>query len=133
MLLAVERGEGFAGLGAADDDGGNAGGGPGDELVVEGMEGLARLEHHVIGDIDHIVDAAEPNLFESRFQPGRAGSDFNAPNDAGGVSGAEVGGIQPHGDEVGGGGQCRGGRRQRDRGTAGVERLIARRFPGRCQ
>jgi hypothetical protein len=131
MLLAVEGGEGFAGLGAADDDGGFAGGGPGDELVVEGVEGLAGLEHHVIGDVDHIVDAAQPDFFEGRLQPVRAGADFDAANDAGGVSGQRSGASSrtaTRSEALGMPGE--GWQVTR---AVGAGRRIARRFRGRCR
>ena len=46
-VLAVEGADGFVGLGVADDDGV-----VGEGAVIEGVHGLAALEHDVVGDVD---------------------------------------------------------------------------------
>ena len=91
-FLAVEGHELFAFGGAAHDDGRpGAGAGPGQEAAIEGMQRLADLEHDVIGDIHHVAEAADANLFEGLLEPIRAGGDLDAADDAGGVARAESG------------------------------------------
>ena len=102
VFLAVEREDFFAFLGAADGDAAL------EFIEVESVQVLAHLHHHIVGDIDDVVDGAEADAFEAGFQPSRAGADFDAFDDAGGVVGAAVGGFE--GDFVGlGGAAFRGG------------------------
>ena len=58
MILPVEGGECFPRCGHAD------GKRTGDRRGIEGMERLSRLEHHEVGDVDHVVDGAETDRFE---------------------------------------------------------------------
>jgi hypothetical protein len=77
-----------------------------DEVVVEGVQGLTGFEHHEVGDIDHVIDAAQADLFKDQAQPIRAGSNPNTADHAGGVAGAEVGILEADADEIGSGGGC---------------------------
>ena len=43
----------------------------GQAIPVEGMQGLARFQHHQVGDIHHVVDRANPRLLQPPLQPGR--------------------------------------------------------------
>ena len=51
---AVDSGDRLAGPGAADDDAALAEGGQ-----IEEVQRLTQLQHHVVGDIDDVVDGAE--------------------------------------------------------------------------
>ena len=88
VFLAVEREDLFAFLGAADGDAAL------EFIEVKGVQALAHLHHHIVGDIDDVVDGAEADAFEAGFQPSWAGADFDAFDDAGGVVGAAVGGLE---------------------------------------
>ena len=63
---AVERDELFAGLRAADDDALAAHG-----IVVEGVQRLAGFEHHVVRDVDDVVDRPHAQTDESLLHPRR--------------------------------------------------------------
>ena len=112
VFLAVEGGELLVRSGAADHDGRFAVVAAADETIVEGVERLAGLEHHVVRDVDDVVDAAETDLLERGAQPIGAGPDLHALHDASGVARAEVRRLQPHGDEVRDVLGAGGGRRQ---------------------
>ena len=96
-LDAVQRGQGLAGAGAAGADLGAA-----DEVVVEGVKGLARLEHDVVGHVDDVVDGAHAGADEALLHPGRGGAELDALDDAGGEAPAEVGRLDGDGDELAG-------------------------------
>ena len=80
--------EGFAVGGGADVDFafGEAG-------FVEGVEGLAHFHHHVVGDIDDVIDGADADRLEAGAEPVGAGADFYAADAAGGVERAEARGV----------------------------------------
>ena len=102
VFLAVEREDFFAFFGAADGDATL------EFIEVKGVQALAHLHHHIVGDIDDVVDGAEADAFETAFEPSGAGADFDTFDDAGGVVGAAVGGFER--DFVGlGGAGFRGG------------------------
>ena len=63
-LDAVERGELFARLGAADDDAAVA-----EQVEVEGVGGVAELEQDVVGDVHDVVDGGEAAGFQALAQP----------------------------------------------------------------
>ena len=86
VLLAVQRGQLFALPRAAHDDG----------LVahlgkVEGVHGLARLQHDEVGDVDDVVDGPHARAVEVFAHPLRRGADLYFINDAGAVAGAVLG------------------------------------------
>jgi hypothetical protein len=58
---------------------------------VEGVERLAELEHHQVGDVDDDVDRAHAGGFELRREPRRARPDADAAHDARAVARAAVG------------------------------------------
>ena len=93
----VEGGQAFAGASAAGADLGAA-----YEVVVEGVEGLARLQHHVVGDVNDVVDGAHARPHEALLHPGGRGAHLDPFNDAGREAPAEVGGLDGHGDELAG-------------------------------
>ena len=65
VFLLIERGEFFAFGGVAYDD--NRLGRAvrlGEQMVVKGVQRLAGLEHHVVGDVDNVVDAANADPLE---------------------------------------------------------------------
>src|SRR5204862_7844085 len=56
-----------------------------EQVVIKGMQWLADFEHHEIGYVDDIADAANANLLQASLQPGRAWADFYAARNAGDV------------------------------------------------
>ena len=70
---AVQRGDGFAGASAADPQLAAA-----EEVEVEGVHGMARLDHDVIGDVHEVVDRTDVRRLETRRHPGGGGSDGDA-------------------------------------------------------
>ena len=60
----IEREEGFAVGGAADDDA------AGEFRGVEGVERLAEFVEHEVRDIDDVVDGAQADGFEALLEPG---------------------------------------------------------------
>ena len=64
----------------------------GEAGLVEGVQGLAGLEHDVIGDVDDVVDGPDAGGFETALHPVGGGADLDALEDAGAVAGA-VGGV----------------------------------------
>ena len=82
----VQGGELFAGGGAAHDDV------PvGNGVQVEGVQGLVELQHHIVGDIHHIVDRAQAGAGQAVLQPPRGRADLDAADNRCGVAGAQVG------------------------------------------
>ena len=63
-IHAVERAETLAGARTADDEP------PSSKLrEVEGVHRLPELEHHVVGDVDDVVDRTDAGRFEPIAQP----------------------------------------------------------------
>ena len=69
--------------------------------MVEGMERLAQLQHHVIGGVHHGVDGPQAGVDQALLQPEGRGADDDALDQGGRVASAEigVGDFQP--DEIG--------------------------------
>ena len=88
--LAVERGEALARGGAPHDDGRirHARG-------VEGVQRMAELPQHVVGDVDHVADRPEPARPQARGHPGRRGRDLQPADHAQRVARAEVRRLHP--------------------------------------
>ena len=69
------------------------------ELVsIKGMEGLAVLQHHQIGDVDHVVNGSNPSSLQALLQPagGRAHLhplQLGHGEEATGLHGGLVGGL----------------------------------------
>ena len=40
-----------------------------DQIVVECVERVAEFEHHVVGNVDDVVDAGDAGGFEAIFEP----------------------------------------------------------------
>ena len=59
--------------------------------VVEGMHGLAVLQHDVVGDVHDVVDGAHAHGPQPLPHPLWGGSDLHVAHHSGGVSGAQVG------------------------------------------
>ena len=38
-------------------------------ICIKGMEGLAVLQHHQIGDVDHVVNGSNPSSLQALLQP----------------------------------------------------------------
>ena len=70
-LDAVERDDLLAGRGAAGDEPAAA-----DLAGVERVQRLAPAEHHVVGDVDDVVDGAHAGVREARLEPGRRLADL---------------------------------------------------------
>ena len=66
------------------------------QMVIKGVQRLARFQHHVIGHIHHVADAADADLFQGALQPIRAGGDLHAANHAGRVTRAQLRIFDPH-------------------------------------
>ena len=52
-------------------------------VEVEGVQGLGGQQHHVVGDVDDVVDRPLPGRREARLQPERRGRDRDVGEDAG--------------------------------------------------
>ena len=75
--LMIERFQRLARPRAAHDDA------PLPQIVgVEGVERLAVLQHHVVGDIDDVVDRPHPGGQQAPLHPGRRRLDGDALDDA---------------------------------------------------
>src|SRR5439155_24552295 len=64
-----------------------------DFVVIESVERMAELEHHVIGNIDDIADAGDTGSFKAVFQPFWGRLNIHVSNDAGREAAAEFGGL----------------------------------------
>ena len=60
---------------------------------VEGVERVAEFEHHVVRDVDDVVDGALPGGAQPLLHPLRRGPDRHPLDDRGGVARAQVGGV----------------------------------------
>ena len=100
VFLFIERREFFAGGGIAHDDH-RLGRAVRlcEQMKIERVQRLAGLEHHVVCDIDDVVDAADADPLERVAQPTRTGADLHAANDARVVARAVLGVVKPHIDE----------------------------------
>jgi hypothetical protein len=113
-LDAVERGDRLALAGHADDDAPAA-----EEVEVEGVQGLAPLEHHIVGDVDDIGDGAHSGLGQALRHPARRWGDGHSPG-LGHVAGAAIERLDDQRcrreiDDTGGG-RLRQGERQAESG-----------------
>ena len=82
MFSGIERGECFAWLSGANKKGRHGSFFALNQMVIEGMKGLANFHHDEIGDIDHIVDASDPACFEGSLEPAGAWSDLNPADES---------------------------------------------------
>ncbi len=71
-LDAVERFHFFARLGLANHDAVIA-----HKIVVVGMQGMPQFQHHVVGNVDHVVDAGHACGFQAILQPRTAKAEFS--------------------------------------------------------
>ena len=55
-------------------------------MIIERVERLTGLDHHVIRHINDIVDAADPDLFQCQPKPVRARADLQVADNAGDVA-----------------------------------------------
>ena len=85
-LISVQGLDGLALPGGADDDVAALHAGE-----VEGVHGLAVLQHHVVGDVHDVVDGPDAGVAQPLAHPGGGGLDPDVLHEAGGVAGAEVG------------------------------------------
>ena len=60
-------------------------------VVVEGVQRVPELQHHVVRNIDDVADAGDAGGFEAVFQPFGRRLDFYVSNDARGEAAAEFG------------------------------------------
>src|SRR5207237_574759 len=70
---------------------------------VEGVQRLAALEHHVVGDVDHVVDRAHAETLEPAAHPQRRRTDLHSTHDARHVTVAQSAVADLHTDTIGGG------------------------------
>ena len=68
----------------------------GDAVEVEGVQRLAGEQHHVVGDVDDVVDRPLPGGHQARLQPRRRGRDRDVLEHARGEARAEVGALDEH-------------------------------------
>ena len=99
-LLAVERGELLAVARGANHDMALAVA-LGELSEVEGVQGLAREEHHVVGNVHHVADGTAARGDDAARQPLGAGADLDAAHHARHVAAAELGSVDVHVHEVG--------------------------------
>ncbi len=90
-LDAVQRANFFAGLRAAH----------GDSVLVqfieiECMRGVAKLEHHVVGDIHHVVDRVLADCSKALAKPIRRWLNFDAAHNARREAAAQIGRFDSH-------------------------------------
>ena len=121
-LLAVEGREFFAGHGAADDDRGTA-----EFTSVEGVQRLAGFEHHIVADVDDVVDRTKADGGEALLEPGGARADLDAGKDVRGVERAILGAVDADGaEQIGAGGLV-----EREGAAEGFLRIEQREFEPR--
>ena len=72
----------------------------GELAQVEGVQGLARKEHHIVGDVDDVVDRAGTGSSHAAGQPVGAGADLDVLHDAGRIAAAHLGIIDGDVHEV---------------------------------
>ena len=79
-LLAVERREFFSRDGATNDDLSAA-----KFTRVEGVQRMTGFEHHIVADVDDVIDRTEADGGEARLEPRGARANLNAGNNVCGV------------------------------------------------
>ena len=100
---------------------------PGHLVEVEGVERVAQLEQHQVGDVDHVGDGADAAALQPPLQPERRRADGDPLDHPGGVAGALLRRLDADLDRLGGGravlarrgGRVLEGRAQRGRHLAG--------------
>ena len=95
-LVAVERLDGLALARGAHDDVAAF-----DAAEVKGVHRLAVFEHHIVRDIDDVVDGAHAAVAQSLAHPARRRSDLDVFHHARGVARAEVAVLNVDVDKVG--------------------------------
>jgi len=74
----IQGGEGFTNTRRAGDDLNRFPGSPFNEnIIIESMQWLTDLQHHVIGGVDNIVDRPHPGKLESALNQAWALADLN--------------------------------------------------------
>ena len=111
VIVAVEGPQPLSGTGPAHDDAALP-----QPVQVEGVQGLAELEHDEVGHVDDVVDRALADGPETVLQPPGRGADGHLAQDAGHVPGASLGvfDVDPRrrGRRLAALGQVRGGKAQ---------------------
>ena len=69
-------------------------------VVIEGMQGLAQQEQHVVGDVDDVVDGSCAGSGNALRQPFGTGTHLDVADDACGITRAELGIGNLHGAQV---------------------------------
>ena len=87
-LDAIEGFDCFAGLGAANNNFVLA-----NFVVIESVQRVAELKHHVIRNVDNVADAGDARSFQAVFQPFWGRLDLYVSNDTGGEAPAEFRGL----------------------------------------
>ena len=80
----------------------------GDAVEVEGVQRAADEQHHVVGDVDDVVDRALPGGHQARLEPRRRRADRHVLEGAGGEARAQVGGLDDDLDALDLARGCRG-------------------------
>ena len=93
MVVAVERPEGFALPGTADDDLSVVQAG-----IVERVHRLTVFEHDVVRDVHNVVDRPHAGRAQTAAHPLRRGGDFDILHHTRGVARAKLGVFDLHGE-----------------------------------
>ena len=64
--------------------------GPLSSCEVEGVQRLAAFHHHVVGDVDHVVDHGDADGPQPIGQPSGTGADLDAADHAGRIAIAQI-------------------------------------------
>ncbi len=83
--LTIETLHRLAWFSPANDDGV-----PADAIEVEGVQGMAEGDHHVVGDVDNVVDRAEADRFEAPCHQWRGWLHGDVADDHSGVARAHL-------------------------------------------
>ena len=67
-----------------------------EQVIIKRVQRLADFEHHVVGHIHHVVDAADADLLQRALQPIRARGDLHAAHHARRVTRAQLRIFDPH-------------------------------------
>ena len=91
VFLAVESNNAFTGCCTTDDDFAAL-----KVADIEGMKRYTMFQHHIVCDVDQVIDRADADCIQCFFHPFGRFADFDAADNAGCVQGADVRIFQCH-------------------------------------